>query len=104
MASIVENADDAIIGKTLDGITASWNPAVEELFGYSNQDIIDESSSLLNIEVEATRRKPSLPRSEPANPSGTSRPRVSERTEPRSKPRSPSHRSATRTVRSSAPP
>ena len=39
MASIVENADDAIIGKTLDGITTSWNPAVEELFGCSNQDI-----------------------------------------------------------------
>jgi len=39
MASIVENADDAIIGKTLDGITTSWNPAVEELFGYSNQNI-----------------------------------------------------------------
>jgi PAS domain S-box-containing protein len=39
MASIVENADDAIIGKTFDGITTSWNPDVEELFGYSNQDI-----------------------------------------------------------------
>ena len=39
MASIAENADDAIIGKILDGITTSWNPAVEELFGCSNQDI-----------------------------------------------------------------
>ena len=57
MASIAENADDAIIGTTLDGITTSWNPAAEELFGYSNQDIIGESSSLLNIESGSDETK-----------------------------------------------
>jgi PAS domain S-box-containing protein len=50
MASIVENSAEAIIGKTLEGIIISWNPAAEELFGYSSQDIIGKSSSLLNLE------------------------------------------------------
>ena len=70
MASIVENADDAIIGKTLDGITTIWNPAVEELFGYSNQDIIDESSSLLNIESGSDETKAFLTKIRAGQPVG----------------------------------
>gem|GEM_PF-4610818 len=50
MASIVENSAEAIIGKTLEGIIIIWNPAAEELFGYSSQDIIGKSSSLLSLE------------------------------------------------------
>jgi len=33
LASIVESADDAIIGMTLDGIILSWNPSAERIFG-----------------------------------------------------------------------
>jgi PAS domain S-box-containing protein len=40
LAAIVETATDAVIGKTVDGIVTSWNPAAERLFGYAAAEMI----------------------------------------------------------------
>ena len=48
MAAIVEYSDDAIIGRTLDGIVTSWNAAAERMFGYSCEEIVGKSIDLLN--------------------------------------------------------
>jgi PAS domain S-box-containing protein len=47
LASIVESSSDAIIGKTLDGIIVSWNPAAQRLYGYSAEEAIGQSISML---------------------------------------------------------
>ena len=47
LASIVESSDDAIIAKTLDGIITSWNPAAEKMYGYSSEEMIGKSISVI---------------------------------------------------------
>jgi PAS domain S-box-containing protein len=47
LASIVESSDDAIIGKTLDGVVVSWNPAAEKMYGYSRAEMIGKPLSVL---------------------------------------------------------
>ena len=46
-AAIVEFSDDAIIGVTLKGTITSWNPAAEQMYGYSSRETIGKSLSLL---------------------------------------------------------
>ncbi|HET9652069.1 MAG TPA: PAS domain-containing sensor histidine kinase, partial [Usitatibacter sp.] len=47
LAAIIESAEDAIVGKGLDGIVRSWNPAAERLFGYAASEMV--GASILRI-------------------------------------------------------
>ncbi len=47
LASIVEDSQDAIIGKDLTGRITSWNRAAEQMFGYPAQEIVDQPVLLL---------------------------------------------------------
>jgi len=47
LAAIVENSDDAIIGKTLDGTILSWNAGAERMYGYTAEEVKGRSLSML---------------------------------------------------------
>jgi len=47
LAALVNSSGDAIIGKTLGGIITSWNQSAERMFGYSAQEAIGKSMSML---------------------------------------------------------
>ena len=47
MAAIVDSSNDAIIGKTLDGIITTWNRGAEGVYGYTAVEMVGKSISLL---------------------------------------------------------
>jgi PAS domain S-box-containing protein len=40
LASLVQSADDAIVGKTVDGVITSWNSGAERLYGYTAREVL----------------------------------------------------------------
>jgi len=59
LAAIVESSEDAIIGKTLDGIILSWNRGAERLFGYSVQEVLGKPMAML-IPLERSAEEPGI--------------------------------------------
>jgi PAS domain S-box-containing protein len=47
LVAIVESSDDAIVGKTLEGIITSWNPAAHKIYGYTPEEAIGQPISML---------------------------------------------------------
>ena len=47
LAAIVESSDDAIVGKTLEGVITTWNKSAEHIYGYSAEEVVGRSVSIL---------------------------------------------------------
>ncbi|HEX4608671.1 MAG TPA: PAS domain S-box protein, partial [Urbifossiella sp.] len=47
LAAIIESSDDAIIGKTLDGVIRFWNAGAERVFGYSAAEAVGRPITLI---------------------------------------------------------
>ena len=47
LAAIVESSQDAIVGKSLDGIVESWNGGAQKLYGYTAAEIVGKSMNVL---------------------------------------------------------
>jgi PAS domain S-box-containing protein len=53
LAAIVESSNDAIVGKTLDGLITSWNHGAQMIFGYTPEEAIGQPVQML---IPADRR------------------------------------------------
>ena len=47
LAAVVESSDDAIVSKTLDGIILTWNAGAQRMFGYTAEEAVGKSVTLL---------------------------------------------------------
>ncbi len=47
LAAIVDSAEEAIVGKTLDGEILSWNRGAEHLYGYRAEEVIGQSIEII---------------------------------------------------------
>lgn len=47
LSAIVESSDEAIIGKTMDGVVTTWNMGAARLYGYTAEEAIGRHASFL---------------------------------------------------------
>jgi PAS domain S-box-containing protein len=47
LAAIVESSEDAIVGKTVDGLISTWNHGAAKMYGYTHEEAVGQSIKLL---------------------------------------------------------
>jgi len=53
LASIVESSEDAIITTSIDGLIISWNKGAEQIYGYSDKEVLGKPISILESPTSA---------------------------------------------------
>ena len=48
LAAIVDSSDDAIVGKTVDGLITSWNTGAERMYGYMADEVLGQPITILS--------------------------------------------------------
>jgi PAS domain S-box-containing protein len=48
LAAMVDSSADAIVGKTVDGLITSWNPAAERMYGYTADEVLGKPVTILS--------------------------------------------------------
>lgn len=59
MRAIIQSSDDAILAKDLNGIITDWNRGAEQLFGYTAEEAVGRSVTML-IPPDRTDEEPSI--------------------------------------------
>ena len=47
LTAIIEYSEDAIVGKTLDGVVTSWNAAAQKMFGFSAKEAVGRPITMI---------------------------------------------------------
>jgi PAS domain S-box-containing protein len=69
LAAIVEFSGDAILTKSTEGIIRTWNTGAQQLFGYSSEEIVGKSVSILFPQEKLTEEDHILERLRKGQPS-----------------------------------